>query len=296
MQARTTIRRMAMGAVLTGIWALPAMAQQGGAMSCGADHGPSRLQVSGSGQARVAPDMAVISLGVTTQGDSADAAMSDNSTRQQAVIDALRDAGIEQSQIQTSGLNLRPMMQYDEGQPPKVTGYEARNMVTIRATDLARLGEVLDAIVGAGANQIDGIAFERQDGDAGLDEARTAAVQDARRKAELLAEAAGAQLGPILSMSESSGGRAPQPMMRMEAAMADSVPVQAGEVELSAEVRIEYALTGDAACSMGRQKGGDGRPKARPDRQVTPPLPDEGAPEPDEPLSPGIVEPLPETE
>ncbi|WP_282602716.1 SIMPL domain-containing protein [Paracoccus sp. PARArs4] len=294
MQGNSTIRSTLLGAALSAMAVAPAMAQQGGTMSCGADHGPSRLSVAGSGQARVAPDMAVITLGVTTQGDSADAAMSENSTRQNAVIEALTGAGIADAQIQTSGLNLRPVMQYDEGQPPKVTGYEARNMVTIRATDLARLGQVLDAIVGAGANEINGIAFQRQDGDAGLDEARIAAVQDARRKAELLAEAAGAQLGPILSMRESSGGRAPQPMMRMEAAMADSVPVQAGEVELNAEVQIEYALTGDAACDMGRRKARDGRPKARPEREVTPPLPDEGAPAPDEPVAPGIVEPLPE--
>jgi len=265
---------------------LAAMAFTGGP-AMAADHpsqcGPmaemSRLSVSGTGIARVAPDMATIQLGVTSQADSANAAMDQNSDQQSAVLKALTDAGIDQAQIQTSGLNLNPLMKYDEDRTPSVTGYQASNIVTVRVTDLARLGEVLDAIVNAGANEISGITFAREDGADAQDDARRQAVTDARRKAQVLAEAAGLTLGPVLTIRDSqSGGSTPRPMMRMEAAMADSVPVQAGQMEMSAQVDIEYALVGDGSCSP--VKGGDV------------PLPGDGAPAPDEPIAPGIVEPL----
>jgi uncharacterized protein YggE len=205
----------------------PAMAADNNS-ACGHMAEMSRLSVSGDGLARIAPDMATIQLGVTSQADSANAAMDQNSTQQAAVIKALTDTGIEQAQIQTSGLNLNPLMKYDEDRAPSVTGYQASNIVTVRVADLTRLGEVLDAIVSAGANEINGITFAREDGSDAQDDARRQAVADARRKAEVLAEAAGLTLGPVLAIrdSQSSGG-APRPMMRMEAAMADSVPVQA---------------------------------------------------------------------
>ena len=290
------MRRLTLTAALAALSAGPVLAAP---MACG-PAGPSRLIVTGEGQSRIAPDMATVQLGVTTQADSAAAAMEQNSTQQQAVIDALTGAGIAEADIQTSGLNLNPLMQYGENQAPTVTGYQATNTVAVRVADLARLGEVLDAIVSAGANEIGGISFSREDGAGALDEARGQAVADARRKAELLAEAAGVDLGPVLTLRDiQTGGGAPAPMMRMEAAMADSVPVQPGQVQMSAQVEMEFALAGEGACApmghRGHHGGPEGGPAGGPEgKPVHPPMPGDGAPAPDEPVVPGIVEPLPE--
>lgn len=287
-------RRLALTAVAMALMTAPAMAA-GHKMQCGPMAEMSRLSVSGDGMARIAPDMATVQLGVTSQADSANEAMDQNSQQQAAVIKALTDSGIEDSQIQTSGLNLNPLMKYGEDQAPSVTGYQASNIVTVRVADLARLGEVLDAIVSAGANEINGITFAREDGSDAQDDARKQAVTDARRKAEVLAEAAGLTLGPVLSIrdSQSSGG-GPRPMMRMEAAMADSVPVQAGEMEMSSRVDIEYALVGDGACAPMNHGGHHGGHHGMKGGDT--PMHGDGAPAPDEPIAPGIVEPLPEAD
>lgn len=288
-------RPLALSVALAALGAAPALAAP---MGCG-HAGPSRLTVTGEGQARIAPDMASIQLGVSTQAETAAEAMAQNSEQQRAVIDALTGAGIAEDDIQTSGLNLNPLMQYGDGQALTVTGYQAVNTVQVRVSELERLGEVLDAIVGAGANEIGGISFTREDGADAQDEARRDAVADARRKAELLAEAAGVDLGPILTLRDvQTGGGGPRPMMRMEAAMADSVPVQPGQVEMAAQVEIDFALTGDGACAPMGPRGprngpgqDDGADRPEP---VVPPMHGDGAPAPDEPIVPGIVEPLPD--
>lgn len=242
--------------VLAVMLAGPALAAPVG-QACGPMQGLSRLTVTGEGQSRIAPDLASVQLGVTTQADSAAEAMRQNSDQQGAVIAALREAGLDEADIQTSGLNLSPLMQYGDGVAPTVTGYQATNLVSIRVADLARLGEVLDAIVAAGANEIQGISFTREDGAEPLDAARVDAVEDARRKAEVLAGAAGLSLGPVLTLRDlpqNDGG--PRPMMRMEAAMADaSVPVQPGELSMTAVVEIEYALAGEGACAPMQRHG-----------------------------------------
>ena len=243
-------RQMAVALALAALTATPAVAQtMAGPHACGMT-GPSRLSVTGDGQSRVAPDMATVDLGVTTQAESAAEAMRLNSEQQAAVIEALAGADITEEDIQTSGLTMTPQLRYEEGQPPVVTGYQASNLVTVRVSDLARVGEILDAIVTAGANEINGITFTREEGADAQDDARRAAVTDARRKAEVLAEAAGLSLGPVLALRDlpaNEGG--PRTMMRANEVMASSVPVQPGRVELSAHVEIEYALTGEEACA-----------------------------------------------
>lgn len=238
--------------------AAPAVAapKHGGAAMC---HPVSRLSVTGAGEARVAPDLATVRLGVTTRADSAAEAMRQNSEQQRAVIEALTGAGIPEAQIQTSGLNLNPVIDFSQEREPTVTGYEAGNMVTVRVTAIDRLGEVLDAIVGAGANQINGIEFSRLDGADAEDEARRAAVADARHKAGVLAEAAGLRLGRVLAMRDGAVVEEPRPMMR-QAAMdsAAFVPVQAGQVEMGAQVQMEFALI-DPDCRPGKGAGRDAR-------------------------------------
>jgi uncharacterized protein YggE len=225
-------------------------------MACGNGHGMghsiglSRLSVTGQGEARIAPDMATVQLGVTTRAASAAEAMKQNSDQQRAVIAALAGAGIAERDIQTSGLGLNPVMDYSQDRAPSVTGYEASNSVSVRVAEIARLGEVLDAIVTAGANQINGISFTREDGADAEDEARRAAVEDARHKAEVLAKAAGLTLGPVLVLRDAQASAGPQPMMRaaMAAEKAD-VPVQAGEVSMAAQVEMDFALIG-RGCDM----------------------------------------------
>lgn len=269
--------------------AWPAAAAPGAKAAHHMCHGKSRLSVTGEGEARVAPDQATVQLGVTTQAESAAEAMRQNSTQQNGVIEALTGAGIEAADIQTSGLNLTPMVDYGEGRAPRVTGYQASNMVSVRVRDVARLGEVLDAIVTAGANEINGIAFTREDSEATEDDARRAAVADARHKAEVLAEAAGLTLGRLVSLRDGQPPQGPRPMM-MEARMASdtAVPIAAGELSVTAQVQVEYALIDEAAeCGPRGHRGPDGAPDAPVPGDLPPPLgTDTGAPDADEPVVP----------
>ncbi len=215
---------------------------------------PGVLKVAGHGESRVAPDQVMISLGVTTQAPTAAQAMTDNSTRQQAVLEVLKSAGVEGGDVQTSGLTLNPMMNYPENAPATVSGYMAQNMLTVRVTDIARVGEVLDSIVTAGANEMQGIRFIREDSQATEDEALGKAVADATHRAEVMAKAAGLELGPIIRMGEPEQripGPEPVMMRAMTAdAAAQSVPVEGGEVAFTADVEVTYALIGGEACPM----------------------------------------------
>ncbi|WP_258869784.1 SIMPL domain-containing protein [Paracoccus thiocyanatus] len=137
----------------------------------------AKLTVTGTGQATVQPDMASITLGVSTRAATAAEAMTQNAQQQAKVIETLKAEGIEARDIQTSGLNLSPVMDYsDQGQPPKLTGYGAQNSVTVRVRDLAGLGAMLDRLVASGANEIGGIAFARDDMTEVEDKARSEAV------------------------------------------------------------------------------------------------------------------------
>jgi uncharacterized protein len=205
---------------------------------------PASITVSAEGHVAVSPDLATISLGVTTQGDTAAEAMNANSSALTAVLDRLRGAGIDDRDLQTSNLSLNPNWQgRNDGSAPQIVGYIASNMLTVRVRDLDKVGEVLDAVVSDGANTLNGISFGLSDPDPVMDKARTAAVVTARARATLLAEAAGVQLGQVLSISEGGGMVPAQPMYRMQADMAASgVPVAEGEVGISANVTMVFAI------------------------------------------------------
>ncbi|MEY4981928.1 MAG: hypothetical protein RIR62_194 [Pseudomonadota bacterium] len=203
----------------------------------------STLTVTGEGMAEATPDLATISMGVTTQGDSAAAAMAANTAALQAVMDRLVAAGIEARDIQTSNLSLNPnWTQSADGSQSVISGYIASNQVTVRVRDVAKVGPVLDAAVADGANTLNGISFGLQDDSALREEARTEAVADARARAQTLAGAAGVQLKRIVSIAEGGGFAPPQPMYRMEAAMAGDVPVAGGEVGVTASVTVIYEI------------------------------------------------------
>lgn len=205
------------------------------------------LRITGEGRVEVAPDMAVITLGVQSRAKTARAALSENSERVAAVLDSLRATGIAARDMQTSGLSLGPEWEsYRIGNQnsPRVIGFLASNMVTVRVRDLPALGGILDRIVDDGANSFNGLQFTLSNLDEVQDTARRAAVQDARRKAELYAGAAGVTLGPLKSLTEGGTGGMPRPMMAREMALSDaSVPVAEGEITISATVEITYSLS-----------------------------------------------------
>lgn len=204
------------------------------------------IAVTGEGRVEAAPDMATLSLGVVTEGKTAAEALAANSGAVAAVIEQLKSAGIEDRDLQTSGLSLGPRYDYsnNSGEAPKITGYMAQNMVTVRVRAIDTVGAVLDGAVSDGANSLNGLSFGLQDSAALMDEARRLAVADATRKAKLYAEAAGVTLGAVISISEPGGNQQPMPMMMAEAAFAKGgdVPVATGEVNLSASVAIVYEI------------------------------------------------------
>lgn len=206
---------------------------------------PATLVVRAEATRTAAPDLAVLSAGVVTQAPDAAAAMAENGRRMNAVVAALRRAGVEPRDLRTSQLSVQPQYRYGEGRAPAITGYQAANQVTVRLRDLARIGPVVDALVKEGANRIDGPSFAIEKPEPLLDEARAEAVRAARARAELLAAAAGVRIVRVLAIEEQGAGPEFRPVMRgMAAAPMDSAvpPVEAGESELRAGVTVTYEI------------------------------------------------------
>jgi uncharacterized protein YggE len=206
------------------------------------------VAVWGEGTARAVPDTAEVSAGVVTQADTAAAALQANSAAMDKVMQTVQSFGIASGDVQTQGVSVSPLMSRPTGNnrpdaPPQITGYRASNIVSIRVRDLAKLGTVLDSLVGAGANEMHGMRLTIGKPAPMMDDARAKAMADAKRKAELLAQAAGVKLGRVVSISEESAAVL-QPRMYARAEMAASapVPIAAGEVELKATLRVVYAL------------------------------------------------------
>jgi uncharacterized protein len=216
------------------------------------------LSVAGSGQARVTPDVANVRLGVLAQAETARAAQDQVNRTAAAILEAVRKQGIPQEQIQTSELNLNPV--YSQGRPdgqlqePKIVGYQASNVVSIRLEDLNKVGPVVDAGLAAGANRLDGVYFGLKNEGPARAAALTAAVGEARTKAEALARALKVRLVEILEVTE--GGvavytptfqKAGRMAMAMESSMADT-PVSSGQVSVDASVTLRYRI---APCAAG---------------------------------------------
>ena len=202
------------------------------------------LSVSASADATRVPDVASLSTGVVTQAADANAALKANSAQMNKVVAAIRAAGIAERDIQTSGININPQYRYAENQPPTITGYQASNTVNIKVRDIAKLGEVLDALVASGANQVNGPSFEIDQPEAAYDEARQAALKKAQARAEMYAKSLGLRVRRIVSISEGGGFRPPMPMMKAMAmdARAESAPVAPGETTLSANLDVVFEL------------------------------------------------------
>ena len=202
-----------------------------------------RIIVQGEGMVSTQPDMAVINLGVTREARTASVAMDAASVATSQVLAVIADAGIAQADVQTSSINLSPRWDHSKNGQPILSGYVASNTLSVRVRDLDSLPVLLDAVIGTGANTLNGLAFTVADSRPLEDKARSLAVVDARAKAALLAEAAGVALGPVVTITESGGAMPPVPMMRataMEQSMA--VPIATGEVDFRASVGILFDI------------------------------------------------------
>lgn len=201
------------------------------------------IVVTGEAGVKVSPDMATIRIGVETLEATAAEAMQKNTEQMRRVQEALRAAGLEDRDLQTSGLSVQPEYSYPEKGERVLQGYEASNGLNVQVRDLEKLGGILDQVTRDGANNIGGLSFGLQDSGKVLDEARVAAVKDARRRAEMMAEAGGVTLGRVLEIREGSAP-GPRPMMRMAAAEAlmSPAPIEAGEMEYSASVTVTWEL------------------------------------------------------
>jgi uncharacterized protein YggE len=203
------------------------------------------LNLSADGEVKAPPDMATINLGVMTEGATAAAALAANSQQMNQVMAALKAAGIAAKDIQTSNLNLAPKYAYVQNQPPRLTGYQVSNDVTVTVRVLARLGAAVDATVTAGANQVNGISFGLADSAAAENAARLEAVKALQAKADLYARATGYRIVRMVSLSEGGGytPRPPIPMMAMaRSAAAAPPPVSPGELKVRIEVTGLYEL------------------------------------------------------
>lgn len=208
--------------------------------------------VSGTGKVRVRPDTANINVGVVSVAPTAAAALSKNTESMNALMKALTSNGIEDRDVQTSQFNVNPEYRHpdprnpeEQYSQPKITGYRVSNEVFIKVRNIKNLGKILDNVITAGANQVNGISFSVGEPEPVLDTARKNAVLEAKRKAEIYANASGIKLGRVLFVNESSA-HYPQPVpmaaMRGGFAEASSVPISAGEQELTATVSVGFAI------------------------------------------------------
>jgi uncharacterized protein YggE len=223
-----------------------------GTVSCAQeDQASGRILVTGKGAVEIAPDMAILSLTVTREAETARAALDANSSAMNEVLTAMKAEDIEARDLQTSGFSIQPKYIYPgskssgERQPPRIVGYTVRNSLSVRVRDISNVGVILDTSVTLGVNEGGNINFTNADPSAVITQARVEAVKDAKSKAETLAEAAGVKIGNLMEISEQSFNPRPTPMARAEMSMArasDAVPVATGENTYKVNVNVTYAI------------------------------------------------------
>lgn len=202
------------------------------------------ITVSGSGTASAAPDTATVSTGVETTAPTAQEALAANNRQFQSVLAVLSEQGIEERDIQTSFFNVNPQFRFGpNGEQLGITGYQVSNQVRVIVRDINKLGQILDALVAAGSNQISGVSFSIENNQQLTDSARKAAVEDATRTAGVYAAAAGVDVGRLIAISDQTI-QAPQPPafgVQAEAA-SGSVPIASGELQITSNVNLQFEL------------------------------------------------------
>jgi uncharacterized protein len=204
------------------------------------------ISISGHGEVRAVPDVASVTIGVTSNALTARDALDNNTKTMKNLLDTLKKAGIDPRDLTTSNFTVGPRYDYgnNNGQPAKITGYDVNNMVTVTVREITDLGELLDVAVTTGSNTINGVTFNVSKADALLNDARKAAVAAARQKAEIYAAAGGFKLGKIIQLNEGAAYAPPAPYsLKQRAAVAeDAVPVAEGEQTLGIDVSITYEI------------------------------------------------------
>jgi uncharacterized protein len=235
----------AAGALFSSLLAVPALAQAPGDL-------PPAISVTGEASVSAPPDIAQIDAGVTSDGKTAREAADANNAAMGKVLLAIKGAGLEEKDYQTSRLSLQPQFAIrtasSPAAPPSIVGYRASNRVTIKLRDVSKAANMVDTVTAAGANDIGGINFTVSQASKLLDEAREKAVADARRKAEIYAKAAGVTLGAPLGIVE-EGTQVPPPTVRARfAAPAGApTPIAQGEETLSVRVNVTWTIAKPAA-------------------------------------------------
>jgi hypothetical protein len=203
----------------------------------------TRVMVAGDSIVQAQPDTAIVTIAVVTQNRTAISAQQDNAAKTDAVVRALKAAAGSGAEVKTSGYSLQPQRVYKENQPPTITGYEARNSVTVTLSDLTKVGSVIDAAAQAGANDVSGIAFtlrqDRQARDRALSEATRAAVS----KAQVIALALGGRVVRIVEVQEEGfQQRPPAPIYQTETFMAKradvATPIEVGSLDVTSRVQL----------------------------------------------------------
>ena len=199
------------------------------------------ITVTGHGMVAVAPDTAMIRIGVTSQGKTANEASAANAKQMTKVINTIEQSGIAKKDIQTSQLSLQP--QYDsKNGANRLLGFQVTNRVTVRIRKIADLPSMLDKAISAGANEMSGIEFLVSGENKLLDQARADAIADAHRKAVLYAKAAGTKVGKVVAITEQGSSPPPRPFQTALRASGGAVPVAPGEQMLRATVTVSYEL------------------------------------------------------
>jgi uncharacterized protein YggE len=204
-----------------------------------------QITVTGEATVSVAPDLAMVDAGVSTEAKTAREASEANNAAMGKVLLALKGAGIDEKDLQTQRLSLQPQYTQRGNGPNVVTGYRASNRVSIKLRDMARVAATIDLTVNAGANEVGGVSFTVAQPSKLMDEARVQAIADARRKAEIYAKAVGVELGVPLGVSE-QGASPPAMFRRMSAGFAASAPapIAQGEETLRIAVSVSWAIKG----------------------------------------------------
>ncbi|MCM2560650.1 SIMPL domain-containing protein [Lutimaribacter sp. EGI FJ00015] len=199
------------------------------------------MTVTGNGVTTQAPDMMIVMVGVESRKKTAQEAMAETSAAMTRLQERLQAEGVAPRDIQTTQVSLDAVYDNQPDRQRTLAGFSASNTVTVRVRELAKAGSILGALVEDGANRIGRVSFALQDSTKAMDDARRDAVSDARRKATLLAEAAGVQLGALRDIREVGGGNPdPMPMARMAAESV--VPLAEGELTLNAAVTLVYEI------------------------------------------------------
>ena len=205
----------------------------------------TRLDIAATGEVTRVPDIAIISTGVVTRASTATGAIQQNAARMARVRAALKRAGIDDKDIQTSTISLSPEYTYQQNKAPVLNGYSASNQVSVRFRDIGDTGKILDALVAEGANQINGPSLTIDKPEAALDEARVKAIAAGRARAELYARALGMRVTRLLSVSETGGYAVPPPMpmyARAEMAQDASTKIDPGEQKVQVSVSMSFEL------------------------------------------------------